>query len=105
MPVNARSDISAFENWARGSERHRISRELHDSTLQLLAALQLQVGQLRKFPAARASQSILDEMAETIQSIRESIRQIESGRAAAGLANRPVRTVKVFLSLATERQP
>ena len=60
------------ENSARASERQRISRELHRSTSQLLVALQLHLGQLRRSPNA----PILDEMEGIIRDIHESIKHV-----------------------------
>lgn len=67
----------ADEDSIRASERSRISRDLHNSTLQLLTALQLQIGHLRRLERYDA-QRLVEEMAQTIEEIRLSIRQIET---------------------------
>lgn len=65
---------------ARAIERHRISRELHCSTSQLLVALQLQLRQLKHCSAA-CSGSLLDEIDELVREICESIKAIGLPRA------------------------
>lgn len=93
----------ASDSLIRASERQRISRELHDSTLQLLVALQLQLGQLRNCPGLGA-EPLLDEIGETLQSIHESIKRVETQPGAEGaLERRQVETAKLFLSLARVR--
>lgn len=99
--MNVASGNSAFGNSIRAAERHRISRELHNSTSQFLVALQLQLAQLRNLPAGGAAEPLLDELAETIQSIRDSIKQIETEPVDdEALEDRQVQAAKVFLSLA-----
>ena len=103
--MNAARDNSASDNSIRAAERHRIARALHNSTSQLLVALQLQLGQLRNCPALGAAQSLLDEIAETLQGIHESIKQIETEPIDDGaLDDRQVQTAKMFLSLAKRIQ-
>ena len=95
-PVNA----SASEYSIRASERQRISRELHDSTSQLLVALQLQLCQLRNCPGL-VVEPLLDEVAETLQSIHDSIKQVETEPLdERALERRQVQTAKMFFSLA-----
>ncbi|WP_430741977.1 histidine kinase [Sphingomonas hankyongi] len=99
-PVNAPVGKPASECSIRASERQRISRDLHDSTSQLLVALQLQVCQLRNCPGLGA-EPLLDEIAETLQSIRDSIKQIESETVDERTFElRRVQTAKIFVSLA-----
>lgn len=104
--MDAARGNSASDNSIRAAERQRISRELHNSTSQLLVALQLQLGQLRNYPALGIAQPLLDEITETIQSIHKSIKQIEmepvGDRAFEG---RQVQTAKIFLSLARTIRP
>ena len=84
----------------RTAERKRISRELHNSTSQLLVALQLQLGRLRHCPGLGA-EPLLDDIAETLRSIHASIKQIETDTIDGGfLEDRQVQTAKLFLSLA-----
>ena len=69
--------IKADEESIRANERKRISRDLHNSTSQLLTALQLQIGRLRRFERHDV-QPVVEEMSQTIEEIRLSIRQIET---------------------------
>lgn len=99
--MNAASGNSSFGNSIRAAERLRISRELHDSTSQLLVALQLQLGQLRTFPGLGSAELLLDDIGDTLRSIHESIKRIETyTKDNDVLENRQVQTAKVFLSLA-----
>ena len=99
--MNAARGSSAADSSSRAAERQRISRELHNSTSQLLVALQLQVGQLRNHPALGTAGPLLDEIGETIQSINKSIKQIEMEPIDDRvLEDRQAQTAKVFLSLA-----
>ena len=68
------------ENSIRTSERQRISRDLHNSTSQLLTALQLQIGHLRRLER-HDTQPIVEEMGQTIEEIRLSISQIETSHS------------------------
>ena len=61
----------------REEERRRISRELHNSTSQLLVALQLQLGELRRSHKPSA-EPLLAEMAQVIRDIHISLSQIGS---------------------------
>ena len=101
-PVDAIYGNSASDNSIRMAERQRISRELHNSTSQLVVALQLQVGQLRNCPALGTTEQLLDEMAEILQSIHESIKQIGMERddgEHATLEARQVQIARLFFSL------
>lgn len=64
------------ERVVRAVERHRIARDLHDSTSQLLAVMQLQLGRLKResVPEARA---LIDECERTIREIHEQIRALD----------------------------
>ena len=108
--MNAAMGNSASDKSIRAAERRRISRELHNSTSQLLVALQLQLGQLRNSPALGGAQPLLDEIAETLQAIHESIKQVDmepvDGALDDGaLDDRQVQTAKMFLSLARTIRP
>jgi signal transduction histidine kinase len=100
--VDATSGKSASSDLIRTAERQRISRELHNSTSQLLVALQLQIGQLRCSLPPGAADCLLDEVAETVQSIHESIKQIgiQSGDEDDDiLGYRQVQTARLFFLL------
>lgn len=68
---NARAD----ESFLVAAERQRISRELHDSTSQLLVALQLRLGQLKR-QAVPGAEPLLDEIDQVLRDIHASIRQV-----------------------------
>lgn len=63
------------ESHIRSDERHRIAREVHDSTSQLLVVLQLHLHRLQE-GASPDAQSIIDELRRTIGKIREEIRAL-----------------------------
>ena len=69
----------ARENAIRVSERQRISRELHDSTAQLLEALQQQLGRLRA-AGIKSCDPIMAELAGIIEEIRKSIAHLGDAR-------------------------
>src|SRR5436190_21056831 len=68
------SDQSAMEHllFIRDDERKRIAKELHDSTSQLLAVLQLNLGCLRRQASAGCVATIV-ECEETISEIGRAI--------------------------------
>ena len=101
-PVDAMSGELASDNSVRAAERQRISRELHNSTSQLVVALQLQVGELRSRLAPGTAEVLLDEIAETLQDIHESIKQVGMHRGdgnEAALEDRQVQTARLFFLL------
>ena len=59
----------------RTAERQRISRELHDSTSQLLVALQLQLGKLSR-SSDPETEAVVKAMAQTIRDIHDSVNQL-----------------------------
>lgn len=102
--MDATSVDLASANKVRAAERQRISRELHNSTSQLVVALQLQVGQLRSCLAPSTAEHLWGEIADTLQSIHESIKQIGMQRGEGdedGLEERQVQTAKLFYLLST----
>lgn len=66
---------TAEESFTRAEERRRISRELHDSTSQLLVVLQLQLRRLNELNHPGA-EPLVRECLETIQEIRRQIREL-----------------------------
>jgi two-component system, NarL family, sensor kinase len=64
------------ESSIRSDERHRIAREVHDSTSQLLVVVQLQLGHLKRLKRPDAA-SIIAECERTIDEIREHIRALD----------------------------
>lgn len=98
--VDAISNL-ASEQLIRSEERQRISRELHNSTAQLLIALQFQVGQLRNHSDIGAAKQLLDEIDVTLQDIHETIKQIgmQLRTGDDALEERQIQTAKVFFSI------
>jgi signal transduction histidine kinase len=91
----------ADETAARIEERQRVSRQIHDTTSQLLVALTLQLEELRR-TCPTTAEAILNEMAEVIQDIHKSIRKLgstQSDEDADGRAAQ-VEIARVFYSLA-----
>lgn len=68
--------IPHSESSIRADERQRLSRDLHNSTSQLLVALQLEIVRLRR-EQLRNVEPILAEMDQIIQAIHKSIRQVQ----------------------------
>ena len=60
----------------RLDERHRLAREMHDTTSQTLVVLQLQLGRLRRCDV-RHAEPLIQELEETIRQIRDSIRGLD----------------------------
>ena len=97
--MNAATDDPASDRSIRAAERHRISRELHDSASQLLVALQLQLRELQSCPGLQHAAPLFDEIEETLQSIHGTIRQVGEEPADDELEERGIRTAKVFYGL------
>ena len=100
--VDTSGSSRASEGAIREAERRRISRELHDSTSQLLVALELQVGELRRSGVATAG-PLLDDMGQTIRDIHSSIGRISSLRRDEGEDADCAKVVvaKLFYSIGT----
>jgi len=60
----------------QAEERLRMGRELHDSTMQLMACLNMKVGQLRRATVIEETSPILDEMDELLAETQQEIRSI-----------------------------
>jgi len=65
-------------------ERRRMAREVHDSTMQLVASLGLSLGQIRRSKTVKARADIVDEMEDLLGQIHREL------RAVAFLAHPPV---------------
>lgn len=65
------------EHVIRSDERHRIARDLHDSTAQLLVLLRLQLRRLRDAGEPEA-EYLIDECERAISEVREHIRRLDS---------------------------
>ena len=57
-------------------ERRRLAREIHDSTMQLLAGLGLSLGQLRRSDPSQATAEIIGEMEELLGEAQRELRAI-----------------------------
>lgn len=55
-------------------ERRRMAREVHDSTMQLLASLGLSLGQIRRSPDPEATADIVDEMQDLLGQVQRELR-------------------------------
>lgn len=67
----------------RSDERDRIARELHDSTSQLLVALELHLIRLKQLPhdfEAPVFEDVMTDLRDTIGDLHEEIRQLGSRR-------------------------
>ena len=60
----------------QGEERRRMAREVHDSTMQLLAGMGLSLGQLKRTRHSRASGEIVDEMEQLLTEAQRELRAI-----------------------------
>ena len=87
-----------MDNLVRSDERRRIARELHDSTSQLLIALQLQLTLLRRH-GVPGDESLLDEMEQVLRDIQESINHVASRKTGEGVEGARARVASVFYSL------
>src|SRR4249919_5017 len=65
-------------------ERRRMAREVHDSTMQLVASLGLSLGQIRRSKSVKSRADIVDEMEELLGQIHREL------RAVAFLAHPPM---------------
>jgi signal transduction histidine kinase len=71
-----REDFSGSVIREQAEERRRMGREIHDSTMQLLAALGLMIGQLKRSCDTRECAPILEEMDQLLTEAQQEIRSI-----------------------------
>jgi len=71
-----REDFASSVMASQDEERRRISREVHDSTMQHLASLGLSLGQLRRAGRSRAKSEIVDEMEKVLGEAQRELRTI-----------------------------
>ena len=71
-----REDFSHSLIEHQAEERRRMAREVHDSTMQLLASLGLTIGQLKRTRQPKASSSIVHEMEELLAEAQRELRAI-----------------------------
>ncbi|HEY5459414.1 MAG TPA: sensor histidine kinase [Sphingomicrobium sp.] len=57
-------------------ERRRMAREVHDSTMQLVASLGLSLGQIRRSKSVKSRTDIVDEMEDLLAQIHRELRAI-----------------------------
>jgi len=60
-------------------ERRRMAREVHDSTMQLVASLGLSLGQIRRSKSVKSRTDIVDEMEDLLAQIHRELRAIGIG--------------------------
>src|SRR5437764_14206300 len=60
----------------QATERQRLTRELHDSTSQLLVAAQLMAGRLKRTLSDHNALAIVDELQDLVTEIQQEIRSI-----------------------------
>ena len=60
----------------QGEERRRMAREVHDSTMQLLAGMGMSLGQLKRTRHSKASGEIVDEMEQLLTEAQRELRAI-----------------------------
>jgi len=71
-----REDFSQSVILHQAEERQRMARELHDSTMQLMACLSMQAGQLRRASHITELPPILDELEQLLVETQQEIRSI-----------------------------
>ena len=69
-------DFSQSVLVGQADERRRIGREIHDSTMQLMACLDMKIGQLKRNGAAAKYDSIIEDMRELVTETQQAIRSI-----------------------------
>ena len=60
----------------QAEERRRMAREVHDSTMQLLASLGLSLGQIKRSKSLAARTNIVDEMEDLLGQIQRELRAV-----------------------------
>lgn len=71
------SDAATPEGSVRADERRRIARDLHDSTSQVLVAIQLQLGRLRRSSNGPEVAAFIEECQRITDSIHAQIRDLD----------------------------
>jgi len=71
-----REDFASSVIASQDQERRRMAREVHDSTMQLLASLGLSLGQLRRTRGSHARSEIVDEMEKVLGEAQKELRSI-----------------------------
>jgi len=76
-PTSERTQIGAAAS-IRRDERQRIGRELHDSTSQLLVALQLNLACLKASSEQAANRELFCALDQTLQELHSAVRAVSS---------------------------
>ncbi len=71
-----REDFSRSVILGQAEERRRIGREIHDSTMQLMACLDMKIGQLKRSRLTADCEPILEEMRELVAEAQQAIQSI-----------------------------
>lgn len=71
-----REDFSHSLIEHQAEERRRMAREVHDSTMQLLASLGLSLGQIKRSKSLAARSSLVDEMEDLLGQIQRELRAV-----------------------------
>lgn len=71
-----REDFSNSVVLGQADERRRIGREIHDSTMQLIACLEMKLGQLKRSRPNPDQELIIDELREMVTETQQAIQSI-----------------------------
>ena len=71
-----REDFSKSVLLSQADERRRIGREIHDLTMQLMACLDMKIGQFERSGPTAVQGSLIDEMRELATEAQQAIRSI-----------------------------
>jgi len=71
-----REDFSKSVLLSQADERRRIGREIHDSTMQLMACLDMKIGQFERSSPTAAQGALIEEMRELVTETQQAIRSI-----------------------------
>ena len=81
----SRSNQTRHDDAVRNGERQRIRRELHDSTSQLLVALQLNLGCLKAASQTAETRQLFCALDQTLQELHSAVRAVSSCDEALSL--------------------
>ena len=71
-----REDFSSSVLLGQADERLKIGREIHNSTMQLIACLDMKLGQLKRSRPTSDQESLLEEMGELVTETQHAIQSI-----------------------------
>lgn len=78
MPADLESRPPQSEHFFRSGESMRLARELQDSTLKPLAALDLELGLLKSLGPAKAT-TLVGKCEESVEDLKRQIAALASG--------------------------